>query len=58
MKVRRKSLTLDAEEVTSGTNVSTRQGSVHANAGDFIMKYNNEEWVVPKDDFERLYERY
>ena len=56
MRVRHKSVTLEAEQVDRSTSVRTKEGTLTARKGDYIIKDNNDRWVVSKQDFPRLYD--
>lgn len=56
MRVRHKSVTLEAEQVDRTTSVNTKEGTLTARKGDYIIKDNNDRWVVSKQDFPRLYD--
>lgn len=56
MRVRHKSVTLEAEQVDRTTSVNTKEGTLTARKGDYIIKNGSDRWVVSKQDFQRLYD--
>ena len=56
MRVRHKSVTLEAEQVDRTTSVNTKEGTLNDSKGDYIITKGSDRWVVSKQDFPSLYD--
>ena len=58
MKVRKRPIVLEAEQLTEDTQIKTLVGNMNGSAGDWVItdKRGSKHYLCKDEDFERLYE--